>query len=201
MNQLLRQYMMRHKSKLAEEQYINDRMDMKILQSQNAIQLICSGWLYQCRYAGLGKWQCMRDWKHLACPKLGTQTTNSSVKRDSKITPKTEGNKLDLLRDWNMKPEKQPEMKESARVFYLLCQFIFSLSDYFLLLGFPWGSVGKESDCNEEDLVQSLDWEDPLEKVKAAHSSILVLENSMNCIVREMAKRWTRLSNFHFLTL
>ena len=57
-------------------------------------------------------------------------------------------------------------MKESAKLFYLLCQFIFSLSDYFLLLGFPCGSAGEESDCNEGDLVQSLDWEDPLEKVK-----------------------------------
>ena len=92
-------------------------------------------------------------------------------------------------------------MKESAKLFYLLCQFIFSLSDYFLLLGFPCGSAGEESDCNEGDLVQSLDWEDPLEKVKAAHSGILVPENSMNCIVHEMAKRWTRLSDFHFLTL
>ena len=32
------------------------------------------------------------------------------------------------------------------------------------LLGFPCGSAGKESACNVEDLVQSLGWEDPLEK-------------------------------------
>ena len=31
--------------------------------------------------------------------------------------------------------------------------------------------------------VRSLGWEDPLEKGKATHSSILVLENSMDCIV------------------
>ena len=31
-------------------------------------------------------------------------------------------------------------------------------------LGFPGGSDGKESVCNAGDLVQSLSWEDPLEK-------------------------------------
>ena len=39
--------------------------------------------------------------------------------------------------------------------------------------GFPCGSTGKESACNAGDLVRSLDWEDPLEKGKATHSSIL----------------------------
>ena len=37
----------------------------------------------------------------------------------------------------------------------------------------PGGSDGKESACNEVDLVQSLCWEDPLEKEVAIHSSIL----------------------------
>ena len=39
--------------------------------------------------------------------------------------------------------------------------------------GFPGGSAGKESACNVGDLVQSLGWEDPLEKGKATHFSIL----------------------------
>ena len=39
--------------------------------------------------------------------------------------------------------------------------------------GFPYGSAGKESFCNVGDWVQSLGWEDPLEKGKATHSSIL----------------------------
>ena len=39
--------------------------------------------------------------------------------------------------------------------------------------GFPCGSAGKESTCNAETWVQSLGWEDPLEKGKATHSSIL----------------------------
>ena len=38
-----------------------------------------------------------------------------------------------------------------------------------VLLGFPCGSAGKESACNAGDL----GWEDPWEKGKATHSSIL----------------------------
>ena len=40
-------------------------------------------------------------------------------------------------------------------------------------LGFACGSAGKESTCNAGDQVQSLAWEDPLEKGKATHSNIL----------------------------
>ena len=40
-------------------------------------------------------------------------------------------------------------------------------------LGFPGDSDSKESTCNAGDSVQSLDQEDPLEKRKAPHSSIL----------------------------
>ena len=39
--------------------------------------------------------------------------------------------------------------------------------------GFPCGSAGKESACNAGDWVQSLGWEDPVEKGKATHSGIL----------------------------
>ena len=35
------------------------------------------------------------------------------------------------------------------------------------------GSAGKESACNAETWVQSLGWEDPLEKGKVTRSSIL----------------------------
>ena len=34
-------------------------------------------------------------------------------------------------------------------------------------------SAGKESACNVGDWVRSLGWEDPLEKGKATHSSVL----------------------------
>ena len=42
-----------------------------------------------------------------------------------------------------------------------------------VFLGFPCGSAGKESTCNAGDLGLVLGWEDPLEKGKATHSSIL----------------------------
>ena len=42
-----------------------------------------------------------------------------------------------------------------------------------VFLGFPGGSVGKESTCNVGDLGRSLGWEDPLGKGIATHSSIL----------------------------
>ena len=42
-----------------------------------------------------------------------------------------------------------------------------------VFLGFPGGSDGKESAHSVETWVQSLGWEDPLEKGKATHSSIL----------------------------
>ena len=40
-------------------------------------------------------------------------------------------------------------------------------------MGFPSGSDGKESPCNARDPVLSLGGEDPLEKGKATHFSIL----------------------------
>ena len=40
-------------------------------------------------------------------------------------------------------------------------------------MGFPCGSAGKESACNEETWFRSLGWEDPLQKGKATHSSTL----------------------------
>ena len=40
-------------------------------------------------------------------------------------------------------------------------------------MGFSGGSDGKESPCSTGDWVQSLGWEDPLEKGMATHSSFL----------------------------
>ena len=64
-----------------------------------------------------------------------------------------------------------------------------------VFMGFPGGSDGKESACNVGDLGLILGWEDPLEKKKTTHSSIL--ENSMDCMSLRVAKSWTRLSDFH----
>ena len=50
--------------------------------------------------------------------------------------------------------------------------------DYLLKqkMGSPVGSNGKESACNAGGRVQSLGWEDTLEKGMATHSSILAGE-------------------------
>ena len=59
-------------------------------------------------------------------------------------------------------------------------------------MGFPGGSAGKESACSAEDLGLIMGWEDPLERGKATHSSILAYT------VHGVAKSWTQLSDFHF---
>ena len=55
---------------------------------------------------------------------------------------------------------------------------------YFHMLdfsrGFPGGSVGKALSAMLETRVQSLGWEDPLEKEMATHSSTLAWENPMD---------------------
>ena len=55
----------------------------------------------------------------------------------------------------------------------------------------------KNMPAKQETWVRPLGWEDALERGKAIHSRT-GLENSMDCIVRGVAKSQTRLSNFHF---
>ena len=50
----------------------------------------------------------------------------------------------------------------------------------------------------QETWVQSLGWEDLLEKGKANPLQYSGLENSMDCIVHGVAKSCTRVSEFHF---
>ena len=45
--------------------------------------------------------------------------------------------------------------------------------------------------------VPSLGWEDPLEKGTATHSSILAWRIAWT--INEVAKNWTRLSDFHLI--
>ena len=70
-------------------------------------------------------------------------------------------------------------------------------------LQYSWASLVaqlvKNLPAMRETWVSSLGWADPLEKGKATHSSILGLENSMDCIVHGVAKSRTRLSDFHSL--
>ena len=58
----------------------------------------------------------------------------------------------------------------------------------------------KNPPAMQETWVRSLGWEDPLEKGKATHSSILV-ENSMDCTVHRVTKSRIRLSGFHSLAV
>ena len=62
-------------------------------------------------------------------------------------------------------------------------------------LRYSWASVVaqvvKNLPAMHETWVQSLGWEDPLEKGKATQSSILDLENSKDCIVHGVTKSRT----------
>ena len=50
----------------------------------------------------------------------------------------------------------------------------------------------------QETWVQSLGWEDPLEKGMATYSLYSGLENYMDCVIHGVTKRRTQLSDFHF---
>ena len=55
------------------------------------------------------------------------------------------------------------------------------------LMGFPGGSVVKNPPAMQETRVQSLGWEDPLEKGKATHSSILA--SRIPCTIQSMGSQ------------
>ena len=67
-------------------------------------------------------------------------------------------------------------------------------------LQYSWASLvtqlGKNLPAVWETWVQSLDWEDPLEKGKATHSSILAWRIPWT-LVHEVTKSQTQLSHFH----
>ena len=63
---------------------------------------------------------------------------------------------------------------------------------------FPCGSADKESACNAGDL-GSIPWLGRFPGERKGYPLLYSgLESSMDCIVYEVAQRWTRLSNFHF---
>ena len=64
-------------------------------------------------------------------------------------------------------------------------------------MGFPCGSAGKESACNEGDLGSIPGLGRSPGKGKGCPLHYSGLENSMDCIVHGVAKSWTRLSDFH----
>ena len=61
-----------------------------------------------------------------------------------------------------MKKTRKNRLTRFTLLSFLECQW-----------GFPRGSDGKESACNAGDLGSTLGQEDPLEKGRATHSSIL----------------------------
>ena len=65
------------------------------------------------------------------------------------------------------------------------------------ILGLPCGSAGKESPCNVGDLGSGLGRSPGEEKGYPLQYS--GLEKSKDCIVHEVAKSRTRLSDFHLL--
>ena len=67
-----------------------------------------------------------------------------------------------------------------------------------VFLGFPVAQLVKNPPAMWETWIWSLGWENPLEKGKATPPQYSGLENSMDCIVRGVAKSQTRQSDFHF---
>ena len=67
------------------------------------------------------------------------------------------------------------------------------------LLGFPGGSAGKESACNEGELCLIPGLGRSPGEGKGYPLQYSGLENSIDCIVHGASKSWTRLSDFHFL--
>ena len=72
--------------------------------------------------------------------------------------------------------------------------------DQVVCLGFPCGSVGKESTCNMGDLGSVPGFGRYPGERKGYPLQYSDLENSMDCIVHGVAKSQTQLSDFHFHT-
>ena len=70
-----------------------------------------------------------------------------------------------------------------------------------MFLGFPGGSAGKESVCNEGDLGSIPGLGRPPGEGKGYPFQYSGLENSMDCIVHGVAKSRTRLSDFTFKSI
>ena len=66
------------------------------------------------------------------------------------------------------------------------------------ILSIPGGSAGKESACNVGDLGSIPELGRSPGEGKGCSLQYSGLENSMDCIVRGVAKSWTGLSSFHF---
>ena len=65
-------------------------------------------------------------------------------------------------------------------------------------MGFPCGTAGKESACHAEDLGLIPGLGGSPGEGKGCPLQYSGLENSRDCIVHGVAKRWTQLSDFHY---
>ena len=70
-----------------------------------------------------------------------------------------------------------------------------------MFLGFPGDSAGKESACNAGDLGVIPGLGRSPGEGNSYPLQYSGLENSMDSIVHGVAKSWTRLNDFHFLSL
>ena len=69
----------------------------------------------------------------------------------------------------------------------------------FCKSGFPGSSAGKESTCNARNLSLIPGLRNSPGEGNVYPLQYSGLENSMDCIVHGIAKRWTGLSHFHFV--
>ena len=82
-----------------------------------------------------------------------------------------------------------------------VCALCVGFFGYNVIVHFRASLVAQTVKClptMRETWVQSLGWEDPLEKENGYPLQYSGLENSKDCIVQGVAKSRTRLSDFHF---
>ena len=80
-------------------------------------------------------------------------------------------------------------------------KFLLIHSSIWYLLGFPHGSAGKVSSCNAGDLGLIPGLGRSPGEGKGYLLQYSGLENSMDCVVHEVAKSWIQLSDFHCYVL
>ena len=85
-------------------------------------------------------------------------------------------------------------------VYYINKYRLVLLYLFFVKLGFPDSSAGKEPACKAEDLGSIPGLGRSPAEGKGYPLQHSALENSMDCVVYRVAKSWTQLSDFHSLT-
>ena len=90
------------------------------------------------------------------------------------------------------------QQHERASVIALVTISVCYQTDFLKQEGFPCGSAGKESACNEGDLSLIPGLGRSPGEGKGYPLQYSGLENSINCIVHGVTESQTRLSDFHF---